>query len=87
MAKCSHESCLPLRVRKVIPTLDEVTKNSVPAIRSKEFSYPIRKSKFDMYMSYINVVSELIKSSLFLHPSTWTSRGYVIAPPTSAVFC
>jgi len=87
MAKCSHENCLPLRVRNAIPTLVEVTKNSVPAIKCKEVSYPIRKNKSDLYISYINVVSELIKSSLFLHPTTWTSRGYVIAPPTSAVFC
>jgi len=62
MAKCSHESFLPLRVRNAIPTLAEVTKNQVPAIKSKEVSYPIRKNKYDPYMSYVNVVSELMKS-------------------------
>jgi len=63
----------------------EVIKNPVPAIKSKEFCYPIKRNKFDPYLSCINAASEHMKSNLFLHPTTGGCRVYAHTPPNSAV--
>jgi hypothetical protein len=85
MPTSSHKSCLPPRVKNGFPMLVKVIKNPVPAIKSKEVSYPIRRNKYDPYLICTHAVSENMKSSLFLHPTTRAHRGYAHTPPTSAV--